>query len=491
MVSDKFVEAGLTFDDVSLIPGRSDLLPANANLQTQLTPRIRLNVPFLSAPMDTVTEADMAIAIAREGGLGIIHRNLSIESQASEVDKVKRSQSGMITDPITLSPDAILKEALAVMGRYHISGVPVTDGNGQLVGILTNRDIRFCNETSTPIAELMTRENLVTVPVGTTLTDAEQMLHKHRVEKLLVVDDSYKLKGLITVKDLAKREQFPGASFDKKERLLVGAAVGVGDEAKQRAQALEDAGADVIVCDTAHGHSQRVIEMTHWLKEHLAVDIIAGNIATASGASDLIAAGADAVRVGVGPGTICTTRVVAGVGVPQITAISECATVCAEHGIGLIADGGIRYSGDVGKAIAAGADAVMIGSLFAGTDESPGEIILAQGERFKDYRGMGSIGAMRARGYSRDRYSQESIEDAAKLVAEGIEGRTPYRGALAITLDQLTGGVRQTMGYCGTPDIMSLKSTSRFVLMTHAGLNESHPHDIIITKEAPNYQTRR
>ncbi len=491
MASDKFMEPGLTFDDVLLVPGRSDVMPADADLTTRLTPNITLNVPFISSPMDTVTEADMAIAIAREGGLGIMHRNLSVESQAVEVDKVKRSQSGMITDPITLAPDAILDDALELMGRYHISGVPVTKPDGHLVGILTNRDIRFCNDTSTPVAELMTRENLITVPVGTTLADAEQILHKHRVEKLLVVNDDYKLKGLITVKDLAKREQHPGASFDSTGRLLVGAAVGVGDEAKVRARELVNAGVDVIVCDTAHGHSQRVIEMTRWLKENLDLDIISGNVATAGGASDLIAAGTDAVRVGVGPATICTTRVVAGVGVPQITAIAECGNVCGEHGVGLIADGGIRYSGDVGKAIAAGADTVMIGSMFAGTDESPGEIILAQGERFKDYRGMGSIGAMRARGYSRDRYSQEHVQDTSKLVAEGIEGRIPYRGALAITMAQLTGGLRQSMGYCGTPDIGALKSRGRFVVMTQAGLNESHPHDIVITKEAPNYQVRR
>ena len=491
MTSDKFTEPGLTFDDVLLVPGKSDLLPADADLGTRLTPRIRLNVPFLSSPMDTVTEAPMAIAMAREGALGIIHRNLSINDQATEVDKVKRSQSGMITDPITLHPGALLEDAHALMERYHISGVPVTEPGGRLVGILTNLDIRFCNDEATPITELMTHEKLITVPEDTTLTDAEQILHRHRVEKLLVVDDDYQLKGLITVKDLTKREQFPGASFDRHGRLLVGAAVGVGAEAQQRARELVEAGVDVVICDTAHGHSQRVIEMTAWIKDHLDIDVISGNVATAGGASDLIAAGADAVRVGVGPATICTTRVVAGVGVPQVTAVSECASVCGEHGAGLIADGGIRYSGDVGKAIAAGADAVMIGSLFAGTDESPGEIILAQGERFKDYRGMGSIGAMRARGYSRDRYAQDLVEDTSKLVAEGIEGRIPYRGALGHTMAQLIGGLRQTMGYCGTADIAALKSKAQFVIMSQAGLNESHPHDIVITKEAPNYQVRR
>ncbi|MDP6348818.1 MAG: IMP dehydrogenase [Chloroflexota bacterium] len=491
MTSDKFTEPGLTFDDVLLVPGKSDLLPADAELGTRLTARVSLNAPFLSSPMDTVTEAPMAIAMAREGALGIIHRNLSIHDQATEVDKVKRSQSGMITDPITLHPGALLEDAHALMERYHISGVPVTEPGGRLVGILTNRDIRFCNDEATPITELMTHEELITVPEGTTLSDAEQILHRHRVEKLLVIDDDYQLKGLITVKDLTKREQFPGASFDRHGRLLVGAAVGVGEEAQQRARELVDAGVDVLVCDTAHGHSQRVIDMTAWIKDHLDIDVISGNVATAGGASDLIAAGADAVRVGVGPATICTTRVVAGVGVPQITAVSECASVCGEHGAGLIADGGIRYSGDVGKAIAAGADAVMIGSLFAGTDESPGEIILAQGERFKDYRGMGSIGAMRARSYSRDRYAQELVEDTSKLVAEGIEGRIPYRGALGHTMAQLTGGLRQSMGYCGTADIAALKSRAQFVIMTQAGLNESHPHDIVITKEAPNYQVRR
>ena len=491
MPTQKFIEAGYTFDDVLLVPARSDVMPADVDIASQPAADLRLNVPLISSPMDTVTEAEMAIAIAREGGLGVIHRNLSIDDQVAEVDRVKRSQSGMISDPVTLGQEALLEDALRLMQRYRISGVPVTDGAGKLQGILTNRDIRFCNDYATPVSELMTSQNLVTVPVGTQLEDAEAILHRHRVEKLLVVDGENNLRGLITVKDLSKRRQYPNAVFDKHGRLLVAAAVGVGAAARERAIALAERGVDVIVCDTAHGHSRRVLEMTEWLKQNVAVTVIAGNVATSAGAADLVAAGADCIRVGVGPSAICTTRVVAGVGVPQITAINDVSQVCSEHGVGLIADGGIRYSGDIAKAIAAGADAVMIGGLFAGTDESPGEIVLTHGERYKDYRGMGSIGAMRARGYSKDRYAQDDGRSDHKLVAEGIEAQIPYRGALAITVSQLVGGLRQAMGYCGAASIGELKSSAKFLTMSPAGLQESHPHDVLITKEAPNYQVRR
>ena len=491
MPSGRSIEPGLTFDDVLLVPARSDVMPADTDVGTELAEGLELSVPLISSPMDTVTEAELAIAMAREGGLGVIHRNLSIEDQVAEVDRVKRSQSGMISDPVTLGEDALLEDALQLMQRYRISGVPITGANGKLCGILTNRDIRFCNDRSTPVRDLMTSKDLVTVPVGTQLEDAEAILHQHRVEKLLVVDGHDNLRGLITVKDLSKRRQYPNAVFDDQGRLLVAAAVGVGDEARERAIALVERGVDVIVCDTAHGHSRRVLDMTAWLKANVPTTVIAGNVATSGGAADLVAAGADCIRVGVGPSAICTTRVVAGVGVPQITAISDAAQVCSEHGVGLIADGGIRYSGDVAKAIAAGADAVMIGGLFAGTDESPGEIVLTHGERYKDYRGMGSIGAMRARGYSKDRYAQDDGRSDRKLVAEGIEAQIPYRGALAITVAQLTGGLRQAMGYCGAASITELKTTAKFLTMSSAGLEESHPHDVLITKEAPNYQVRR
>ena len=491
MPSGRHIESGFTFDDVLLVPARSDVLPADTDVNTALAEDVQLSVPLISSPMDTVTEAEMAIAMAREGGLGVIHRNFSIDDQVAEVDRVKRSQSGMISDPVTLGEDALLEDALQLMQRYRISGVPVTDAAGKLRGILTNRDIRFCNDRTTPVSDLMTSSNLVTVPVGTQLEDAEAILHHHRVEKLLVVDRQNNLRGLITVKDLSKRRQYPNAVFDSQGRLLVAAAVGVGDQAQERALALAERGVDVIVCDTAHGHSRRVLEMTAWLKANVTTTVIAGNVATAAGAADLVAAGADCIRVGVGPSAICTTRVVAGVGVPQITAISDAAQVCSEHGVGLIADGGIRYSGDLAKAIAAGADAVMIGGLFAGTDESPGEIVLTHGERYKDYRGMGSIGAMRARGFSKDRYAQDDGRSDQKLVAEGIEAQIPYRGALAITVAQLTGGLRQAMGYCGAASVAEMKSSAKFLSMSSAGLEESHPHDVLITKEAPNYQVRR
>ena len=491
MASGRSIDPGFTFDDVLLVPARSDVMPAETDVGTVLAEGLELNVPLISSPMDTVTEAEMAIAMAREGGLGVIHRNLSIDDQVAEVDRVKRSQSGMISDPVTLGEDALLEDALHLMQSYRISGVPITDSVGKLRGILTNRDIRFCNDRTTPVRDLMTSQDLVTVPVGTQIEDAEAILHQHRVEKLLVVDRQNNLRGLITVKDLSKRRQYPNAVFDDRGRLLVAAAVGVGEQAMERAVALAERGVDVIVCDTAHGHSRRVLEMTDWLKSNVATTLIAGNVATSAGAADLVAAGADCIRVGVGPSAICTTRVVAGVGVPQVTAISDAAQVCSEHGVGLIADGGIRYSGDLAKAIAAGADAVMIGGLFAGTDESPGEIVLTHGERFKDYRGMGSIGAMRARGFSKDRYAQDDGRSDQKLVAEGIEAQIPYRGALAITVAQLTGGLRQAMGYCGAVSVSDLKTSAKFLTMSSAGLEESHPHDVLITKEAPNYQVRR
>jgi IMP dehydrogenase len=430
----------------------------------------------------------MAIALAREGGIGIIHRNLSIEEQVAEVDKVKRSESGMIVEPVTLRPTDKVRDAVAVMERYHISGVPITDENGRLVGILTNRDLRFEDDLDQPVANLMTKENLITAPVGTTLDEAREILHKYKIEKLPVVDERGILKGLITVKDIQKRIQYPNATKDPHGRLRVGAAVGVGPESLERAAALVEEGVDVLVVDTAHGHSRAVIEMVNAIKARWDVDVIAGNIATGEAARALIEAGADAVKVGVGPGSICTTRVVAGVGVPQITAIMDVARVARAYGVPVIADGGIQYSGDIAKAIAAGADTVMLGSLLAGVDESPGEVILYQGERFKEYRGMGSIGAMKARSFSKDRYFQQDVDSIAKLVPEGIEGRVPYKGPLANVVYQLVGGLRAAMGYCGARTIQELQQKARFIQMTNAGLRESHPHDVIITKEAPNYR---
>jgi len=483
----KFAAEGLTFDDVSLIPAYSDVLPKDVDTRTWLTRTIQLNIPLVSAAMDTVTESRLAIALAREGGIGVIHRNLSIEAQAAEVDKVKRSEAGMIVDPITLGPKASVREALRLMERYHISGVPITDERGKLVGILTNRDIRFEENLDQPVSNVMTKENLVTVPVGTTLEQAKEMLRLHRIEKLPVVDDEFKLKGLITVKDIAKKIQYPLATKDEKGRLRVGAAVGVGPEGIRRAQALVEAGADIIVLDSAHGHSMRVLETLKKLKSLLEVPVIAGNIATGEGAEDLIRAGADAVKVGVGPGSICTTRVVAGVGVPQLTAIFEAAQVARRYAVPVIADGGVHYSGDIVKAIAAGADCAMIGSLFAGVEESPGEVVLSQGEQFKEYRGMGSLGAMKNRTASRDRYFQDYIGEESKLVPEGVEGRVRYKGPLSNLVVQLIGGLRQGMGYVGARNIQELQTKARFVRMTSAGLRESHPHDIILTKEAPNY----
>jgi len=433
-----------------------------------------------------VTEARLAIALAREGGIGIVHRNLSIEAQVAEVDKVKRSESGMIVEPVTLPPEAPVRAALELMARYKVSGVPITDAAGVLVGILTNRDLRFENDVDQPISALMTSRNLVTAPVGTTLAEAEEILHRNKIEKLPVVDADGRLRGLITVKDIQKKIEFPHATKDEQGRLQVGAAVGVGPDALERAQGLVGAGADLIVVDTAHGHSEGVVEMVRRIKDALAVEVIAGNIATAEAARALIAAGADAVKVGIGPGAICTTRVVAGVGVPQITAIHDTASVAAAEGVPVIGDGGMTSSGDIAKAIGAGADSVMLGSMLAGTDEAPGEIIIVQGERFKEYRGMASLAAMR-KGFSKDRYFQEHVEDAEKLIPEGIEGRVSYKGAVGPVIHQLVGGLRQAMGYCGAATVEEMKR-ARFVRISGAGLRESHPHDVTITKEAPNYR---
>jgi IMP dehydrogenase len=485
---EKFAREGLTFDDVLLVPAESSVLPNDVSTATRLTRTVVLEVPVISAAMDTVTEARMAIALAREGGLGIVHRNLSIEAQVGEVDKVKRSEAGMITEPLTLRPDALVSDALELMERYHVSGVPITDGGGRLVGILTNRDLRFERNHAQPVSALMTSRDLVTAPVGTTLGDAERLLHKHRIEKLPIVDGDGRITGLITVKDIQKRVDFPQSTKDPQGRLRVGAAVGVGPDAVERAQALIAAGADVLVVDTAHGHSRGVVEMVARVRGLSGeFEVIAGNIATAEAAEALIDAGADGLKAGIGPGSICTTRVVAGVGVPQITAIYDIAEAASRHGVPVVADGGITSSGDVAKAIAAGADTVMLGSMFAGTEESPGDVVFQQGERYKEYRGMGSLGAMKARGYSKDRYFQGDVEDVEKLVPEGIEGRVPYKGPLAGVLHQVVGGLRQAMGYCGAPTIDALKS-AKFVRITGAGLRESHPHDITITKDAPNYR---
>ena len=485
---EKFAKEGLTFDDVLLVPAESSILPNAVSTATRLSRTIVLEVPVVSAAMDTVTEARMAIGLAREGGIGIVHRNLAIELQVAEVDKVKRSEAGMIVEPVTLPPGALVSDALELMERYHISGVPITDESGTLLGILTNRDLRFEQDTSQPVSALMTAEGLVTAPVGTTLAEAERLLHRHRIEKLPIVDGEGRIAGLITVKDIQKRVKFPQSTKDTHGRLRVGAAVGVGPDALERAQALIAAGADVLVVDTAHGHSRSVVEMVARIAGISGeFEVIAGNIATGEAAEALIEAGADAVKVGIGPSGICTTRVVAGVGIPQITAIYDVAEVASRHGVPVIADGGITSSGDVAKAIAAGADTVMLGGMLAGTDETPGDVILAQGERFKEYRGMGSIGAMKARGFSKDRYFQGDVEDNDKLIAEGIEGRVAYKGPLAGVLQQLVGGLRQAMGYCGAETIDAMKA-ARFVRITGAGLRESHPHDITITKDAPNYR---
>jgi IMP dehydrogenase len=482
----KFAKEGLTFDDVLLVPAESAVLPSDVSTRTRLTRELELEIPIVSAAMDTVTEARMAIALAREGGIGVVHRNLSVEAQAAEIDKVKRSEAGMIVEPVTLRPRDRVADALHLMKTYRISGVPITDEDGRLVGILTNRDLRFEDDTSRLVSELMTSENLVTVPVGTTLEEARAVLHRHKVEKVPVVDEDGLLKGLITVKDIAKRVQYPLATKDEQGRLRVAGAVGTGAEGIERAESLVAEDVDVLVVDTSHGHSQGVLETVRDLKGRFDVPVIAGNVATAEATEALIDAGADAVKVGMGPGAICTTRVVAGIGVPQITAVYDCAQVAARHDVPIIADGGVNFSGDIAKALAAGADSVMVGGLLAGVDESPGEVVFHQGEQFKEYRGMGSLGAMRER-YSSDRYFQEDVEEIAKLVPEGIEGRVAYKGRLQNVVHQLVGGLRQAMGYCGAANVEELKE-ARFVRVTAAGQRESHPHDIAITKESPNYR---
>ncbi|HET9314958.1 MAG TPA: IMP dehydrogenase [Vicinamibacteria bacterium] len=486
MLEDKLPEA-LTFDDVLLVPQKSDVLPSEVDVSTQLTKRIALKVPIVSAAMDTVTEAPLAIAMAQEGGLGFIHKNMPVEAQAAEVDKVKRSESGMIVDPVTVPPTARVADALELMAKYRISGVPVTTGT-RLVGILTNRDLRFETRTHLQVQELMTKDDLITVPVGTTLEQAKEILHHHKVEKLLVVDRDYNLKGLITVKDIQKQIKYPNACKDSLGRLRVGAAVGVSADVLDRVAALVEAKVDVVAVDTAHGHTKKVLETVAAIKEKFGDDleVVAGNVGTFDGAADLVAAGVAAVKVGMGPGSICTTRVVSGAGMPQITAVAEAQRAAAKSGTPVIADGGIKFSGDIVKALAAGASSVMIGSLFAGTDESPGELILRQGRSFKSYRGMGSIGAMKEG--SKDRYFQEFEGNATKLVPEGIEGMVPYKGSLSAMVQQLVGGLRAGMGYCGTASIKDLKAKSRFVRISSAGLKESHVHDVIITKEAPNYR---
>ncbi len=478
--------SGLTFDDVLLVPSYAEILPKDIDISTQLTPSIRLNIPLVSAAMDTVTESLTAITMAREGGIGIIHKNISIKSQAMEVDKVKKSESGMIVDPITIHPDQKLYEALEIMAHYHISGVPVVI-NGKLAGILTNRDLRFETNLNQLISEVMTKDNLITAPVGTSLNEAKILLHKNRIEKLLVVDENNNFKGLITVKDIEKMEKYPNSCKDNLGRLRVGAAIGISSDTLERAEAHITAGADVIVIDTAHGHSKEVIETIREYKKHFSnCELIAGNIATAEAAEALIKAGVHAIKVGVGPGSICTTRVIAGVGIPQITAIRNCTKVSQKHGIPLIADGGIKFSGDITKAIAAGSHTVMIGSLFAGTEESPGETVLFQGRSYKVYRGMGSIEAMKKG--SKDRYFQSEVESAKKLVPEGIEGRVPYRGGLSSSIHQLLGGLRAGMGYVGCKNIDELRKNTKFIKITDSGLKESHVHNVIITKEAPNYR---
>jgi IMP dehydrogenase len=477
----------LTFDDVLLLPAKSEVLPPGVDVTTRLSRNVRLNIPLVSAAMDTVTESRLAIAMAQQGGIGIIHKNLSIEMQAEEVDKVKRSESGMIVDPITVGPDRKISEALELMRKYKISGVPVTDPSGLLLGILTNRDLRFETRTDLSVSTVMTKENLVTVPVGTTLEQAKAILHKHKIEKLLVVDLDYHLKGLITVKDIQKMIKYPDACKDELGRLRVGAAVGVGPDTLDRARALVSARADLLVIDTAHGHSAGVLETLKKLKKTFSeLDIVAGNVATERAAEDLIRLGVDALKVGIGPGSICTTRVVTGVGVPQITAISNCARAAGRHGVPIIADGGIKFSGDITKALAAGAASVMIGSLLAGTEESPGETILYQGRTFKAYRGMGSISAMSAG--SAERYFQNAELGGEKLVPEGIEGMVPYKGNVQALIPQLVGGLRAGMGYCGARDIETLCREARFVRISSAGLKEGHAHDVVITKEAPNYR---
>ncbi len=482
---DKILYEGLTFDDVLLIPQKSDVYQVGIDLSTRLTNKIKLNIPLMSSAMDTVTESALAIAIAREGGIGIIHKNMTIEAQANEVDKVKRSENGVIVNPFSLSAEHTLSDADALMGKYKISGVPITDEKGKLVGILTNRDLRFETDFNRPIGEVMTKEGLITAPEGTTLDQAQEILRRHKIEKLPIVDGNYLLKGLITIKDIEKAIQYPNSARDERGRLLAGAAVGITNDVLDRVQALVDSSVDVVVLDSAHGHSKNIMTCIDKIKNKFPeLQLIAGNIATYGGAEDLIKAGADAVKVGIGPGSICTTRVVAGIGVPQLTAVMQAAEAAAKYNIPIIADGGIKYSGDLPKAIAAGADVIMMGSLFAGCDESPGDTEIYQGRKFKVYRGMGSIAAMEQG--SKDRYFQSGSK---KLVPEGVEGRVPYKGPLSETVFQLLGGLRAGMGYCGSASIEELKQKGQFVKISSAGLRESHPHDISITKEAPNYTT--
>jgi len=485
MLQQEVLPIGLTFDDVLLIPAESAILPSETNVSTRLTDRISLNIPLVSAAMDTVTESKTAIAMAQEGGLGVIHRNMSVWAQAREVEKVKKFESGMITDPITVAPDQKISDALDVMRKFGISGLPVTK-NGRLMGILTNRDLRFEKELNRPVSDVMTKDNLITVKPNVDLDQAKDLLHQHRIEKLLVVDDDCQLKGLITVKDIEKKIQYPNACKDERGRLRVGAAVGVGPDWEERVESLVRAGADLITVDTAHGHSKNVLDVVRLIRtRYRDMDLAAGNVATEEGTAALIQAGVNAVKVGVGPGSICTTRVISGVGVPQITAIGSCAKIAERHNVPIIADGGIKFSGDITKALAAGAASVMIGSLFAGTEESPGETILYQGRTYKMYRGMGSLGAMRAG--SKDRYGQADVDEARKLVPEGIEGQVPYKGSLSFNIHQLVGGLRAGMGYLGCRDVAALRTKARFMQITAAGLREGHVHDVFITKEAPNY----
>jgi IMP dehydrogenase len=492
--SARAVPLGLTFDDVLLQPAESDIVPSKVNTLTRMTRNVSIAIPLLSSPMDTVTEGRMAIAMARQGGIGVLHRNLSIEDQALQVDLVKRSEAGMVTNPITCSPEHTLGDVDALCGRYRISGVPVTDADGLLVGIVTNRDMRFVTDGDTPVRDIMTRMPLVTAKVGVSKDEALELLRQHKVEKLPIVDGSGRLRGLITVKDFAKSEQFPNATKDDAGRLRVAAAVGVGEDAYKRARALVEVGVDVLIVDTAHGHQRAVLDMVAQLKKDTSIDVIGGNVATYAGAKALVEAGADAVKVGVGPGAICTTRVVAGVGVPQITAIMEAVRACRPAGVPVIADGGIQYSGDIAKAMVAGADTVMLGSLLAGCEESPGDLLIINGKQYKAYRGMGSLGAMQSRGqarsYSKDRYFQADVTSEEKLVPEGVEGQVPYRGALAQMAHQLIGGLRLAMGYVGAESIPELHRRGQLIRITAAGLKESHPHDIQMTVEAPNYHTR-
>jgi IMP dehydrogenase len=492
--ADKFAGLGLTFDDVLLLPAASDVLPAEADTATRLSRSVTLNIPLVSSAMDTVTEARLAIAMARQGGVGVLHRNLSVEEQVVEADKVKRSEAGMVMAPVTCTPDETIADAEKLMATYRISGVPVVEGEGQLVGIVTNRDIRFENDASRSVREVMTPAPLVTAPVGVGRDEALAILRRHKVEKLPLVDDSGRLRGLITVKDFTKSVQYPFATKDADGRLVVGAAVGVGEDAYKRAQALVEVGVDVLVVDTAHGHSRAVLDMVRRLKTTTTIDVIAGNVATAAGAQALIEAGVDAIKVGVGPGSACTTRIVAGVGVPQVTAIYDCAQVARPAGVPLIADGGLKYSGEIAKAIACGADTVMLGSLLAGVEESPGELIFVNGKQYKSYRGMGSLAAMQTRhgqrSYSKDRYFQDDVLADEKLVPEGIEGQVPFRGPLSAVAHQLVGGLRAAMGYCGARTIGDLQANGRLIRITAAGLTESHPHDVQMTVEAPNYFSR-